>query len=188
MRRPPAGERFVAELGNAPALAELVERRRDRPCRRTEQNSRTRRKSAHAAPACRAGPARPRSPRCVRQNPSASPVAAFLRCAPASCRRTARNRSRSRRAGVRCRGRPASRDPRWRPIRRLLAGRKNRIGAREHKPNVAATSTATTTARIRRAPETPPSRSAHPRSAGNTAAIGWTTAASCTQSNSWPWI
>src|SRR6516225_4860998 len=56
-----------------------------------------------------------------------------------------------------------------------LAGRKKRIGAREHKPNVAATSTATTTARIRRAPETPPSRSAQPNNAGSAAAIGCTT-------------
>src|SRR5215467_5158629 len=53
-----------------------------------------------------------------------------------------------------------------------LAGRKNRIGTREHNPNVAATSTATTTARIRRAPETPPSRSAQPSNAGSAAAIG----------------
>jgi hypothetical protein len=59
-----------------------------------------------------------------------------------------------------------------------------RIAVREHRPSIAATSTATAVARISSAPDIRPSLSAQPNKAGSTVAIGCTTAFSWTQSNS----
>ena len=57
-----------------------------------------------------------------------------------------------------------------------VAGRKNRNPDRDASPSPAVTSRPAATAAIRSRPDTPPSRSANARTAGNNVAIAWTTA------------
>ena len=185
MRRPPAGERLVAELGDPPALAELVERRgiglAVEQSEIAEIPGNRRMRPRHAAPrqldrGHRAACGKTHLHRQLRRSfavrlhrAGALPVidpdrVAQLCVIEAGQHRETRGGAES--AGI---GRPEEPHRRARAQaqrRRDIDAQRQRRGSGER--------------RRRRLPA-PPIRGAP----ASTAAIGWTTAASCTQSNSW---